>query len=176
MWYTTWVRGSQIFKKICVASGPPIVPFYRSRLREGSCATVPWVSKQWQKIIKSRALSQISCFISSWFSSIIKSTKMDCAWQWDCSVKMEDHMTAQKSTDQTSRAGVKCEKCGKMFGNAWGLRVHVSRMHSSKPSVAKRSKNGTNGSSGTLLPHYCPNCGCNMRVVALALKFNAHPE
>ena len=44
---------------IWVASGPPIVPFYRSHLREESCATVPWVSQQWQVFIKSRAQSTI---------------------------------------------------------------------------------------------------------------------
>ena len=32
----------------------------------------------------------------------------------------------------------KCQKCDRSFGNAHGLRVHVSRMHKTKRKAAKR--------------------------------------
>jgi predicted RNA-binding Zn-ribbon protein involved in translation (DUF1610 family) len=98
-------------------------------------------------------------------------------------------MVAQKSPIQVSRERLernsehkkehKCEKCNKVFKSAWGLVVHNGKMHSDKPKAVKHHKTSRNGSESSgegIVPHYCPNCGCNMRVIALALKFNANKE
>lgn len=79
-----------------------------------------------------------------------------------------------------------CGECGKVFGNAWGLRVHTSKKHGPNRTVlrakprrkyAKRVVRQTNDAVIAVKDqhgvNWCPCCGMDMRAVRLAVKMTA---
>jgi hypothetical protein len=53
----------------------------------------------------------------------------------------------------------KCEICNKSFNNQHGLNVHKNIKHKMKIKTATHSPDIS----------FCPNCGCNIRIVAQAM-------
>ena len=81
-----------------------------------------------------------------------------------------------------------CDQCGKSFKNERGVAVHKLRAHSGrnwdtsknffprdpdpkKPRIPRALR--ARSLPDTMAVHFCPNCGCNLAVIAMAIQMVA---
>ena len=89
------------------------------------------------------------------------------------------------------RAESACPQCGRRFGTAQGLRMHVIRKHEGREWGSRQKKhrtrrygvaqpvavrpaelqNGAHHHQPMQIPNFCPMCGFALRAIILAMNF-----